>query len=75
MICAMRLHDPCAGLVRRTKAYGHEFPLCWRHRIRLTKRQPPFRWQTAKQLEQWAADRARRQGAGAKTMKRVTVTS
>lgn len=57
MTCAMRLHDPCAGEVRLRRAYNHEVPLCWRHVIRLRKGQPPFRWQTDKQLEQWAADR------------------
>lgn len=75
MTCAMRLNDPCAGLVRLKPVYGSDVPLCWRHAIRLRKHQVPFAWQTPKQLEQWAADRARRQGAGEKTMQRVTVNS
>lgn len=74
MTCAMRLHDPCAGEVRTKDIAGHEVPLCWRHAIRLRKRRVPFAWQTDKQLEQWAADRARRQDAGERPMQRVTVT-
>lgn len=73
MTCAMRLHDPCAGEVRVKTIVGHEVPLCWRHVILWHKRATPFRWQTPKQLEQWAADRAWRQGAGARTMQHDTV--
>lgn len=61
MTCAMHLHDPCNGPVEDKKAYGHVVDLCLRHWFRLRAREVPFKWQSAKQLEQWAADTEKRQ--------------